>query len=132
MSKYLSRDQILAADDIETRDVPVPEWGGTVRVRGLTGKQRSDFLAATVQRRGNQVAQDLTNMQAKLAAMAIVNEAGEPLFTRQDVAALGEKSGQALERVFTTAAELSGLADEAIEAMSGNSEAAPSGGSTSD
>ena len=28
----LTRDEILAADDIKTEDVEVPEWGGDVRV----------------------------------------------------------------------------------------------------
>ena len=34
----LTRDAILAAADIQTETVPVPEWGGEVAVRPLTGR----------------------------------------------------------------------------------------------
>ena len=37
----LTRHAILEAPDIETREVPVPEWGGTVYLRALTGAQRT-------------------------------------------------------------------------------------------
>ena len=37
---YLTRDAILEAEDIETEEVAVPEWGGNVLVRGLSGTQR--------------------------------------------------------------------------------------------
>ena len=40
---YLSRDAILQREDIKTEDVEVPEWGGTVRVRGMSGVQRDAF-----------------------------------------------------------------------------------------
>ena len=33
----LTRDAILNAADLKTEAVPVPEWGGDVLVRGLTG-----------------------------------------------------------------------------------------------
>ena len=40
MSGLLSKEQILAAEDLPHKDVPVPEWKGTVRVRALTGFER--------------------------------------------------------------------------------------------
>ncbi len=41
MTTYLTIEQIAAAVDLPEEDVPVPEWGGTVRVRGLTkGEQQ--------------------------------------------------------------------------------------------
>ena len=46
---YLSRDAILQREDIKTEDVEVPEWGGTVRVRGMTGVQRDAFEASLIQ-----------------------------------------------------------------------------------
>ncbi|MFH0980647.1 MAG: hypothetical protein V2A79_03800 [Planctomycetota bacterium] len=41
MTEYLTVEQIAAAVDLPEEDVPVPEWGGTIRVRGLTkGEQQ--------------------------------------------------------------------------------------------
>ena len=41
--KLLSRDDILAVDDRVTEVVPVPEWGGAVTVRALSGNQRDKY-----------------------------------------------------------------------------------------
>ena len=46
---YLSRDTILQREDIKTEDVEVPEWGGTVRVRGMSGVERDAFEAGLIQ-----------------------------------------------------------------------------------
>ena len=37
---YLDKAAILTADDLGRREVAVPEWGGTVLIRGLTGAER--------------------------------------------------------------------------------------------
>jgi hypothetical protein len=139
----LSHDQILEAQDLETEDVPVPEWGGEVRVKGLTGEERDSYEAACMTERpsydgkGKQVrgrtelGRNLSNVRAKLVARSIVDEQGERLFTDHEVAALGKKSAAALERVFDVAARLSRLSDEDVEDLAGNSGAAQSGDSAS-
>lgn len=43
----LSREQILGCSDIPTEIVKVPEWGGEVMVKGLTGSQR-DWLEMSI------------------------------------------------------------------------------------
>ena len=40
MSSLLTREAILARDDEQSETVEVPEWDGSVRVRGLTGRER--------------------------------------------------------------------------------------------
>jgi hypothetical protein len=71
------------------------------------------------------------NMRAKLAARVIVDSELEPVFTQQDVAALGELSAAALDRVFEVASRLSGLNQDAVEEKAKNSSTAPDGGSIS-
>ena len=44
----LTRDQILQANDLVTETVEVPEWGGSVFVKSLTGVERDQFEAAIV------------------------------------------------------------------------------------
>lgn len=121
----LSKDAILSAQDLETRDVTVPEWGGVVRVKGLTAAERDAFESEIVQRNGRNVTQNLRNIRARLVAMSVINEDGARVFGFRDIEALGEKSAKALDRVFSAAQELSGLRDEDVDELAKNSPATP-------
>src|SRR5215470_8579640 len=124
----LSRDAILGASDIETESVPCPEWGGPVLIKGMTGAER-DAFEAMIRKGGGEV--DLRNARARLLVRVIVNESGTRIFTDADAADLGKKSARVINRLYDAAAKLSGLADEDIAELEGNSEAAPSGDSSS-
>lgn len=127
----LSKGEIFAADDRATEDVHVPEWGGTVRLRGLSGAERDEFESSVNKVVGNKVVRDTRNFRARLVALSAINEDGTALFEQNEVAALGRRSSAALSRLFDAACRLSGLNDEDVEALEGNSEPAPSGPSIS-
>jgi hypothetical protein len=95
----LTKAQILAADDLPTREVDVPEWGGSIRIRMFTAAQRlaleSEYKHAVD---AGMIAP--SNWREMHLVMAAVDEKGEPLFTDGDAAALGRKSGRAMARVF--------------------------------
>ncbi len=104
---HLNRDQILSAVDLKTEDVPVPEWGGTVIVRELTGTERDAYESSIVKTNGTKVTVDSRNLRAKLVAMSCVDEDGALLFTSDDVVELGKKSAAALDRIVDVAKRLS-------------------------
>ncbi len=131
MGSYLGRDAILAAATLKTEEADVPEWGGVVLVRELRGRERDEWEASLAVQRGKQMVPDVANMRAKLVARSIVGGDGEPVFSQQDVAALGELSAAALDRVFEVASRLSGLDEKDLEAASGNSGAGQDAGSSS-
>lgn len=117
----LTREEILAAEDIAEELVTVSQWkGGAVLIRGLTAAARDDFEASCIKGKGRKAEVTIQNMRAKLVALSAVDEAGERLFTEQDVAALGRKSGAALARLYEVAARLSGITDEDLEELKGN------------
>lgn len=117
---YLSADEILGAVDLPAEDVDVPEWGGTVRVRGLNGAERDKFEAAFAAA-GKDKAKGYEMVRARLAAACIVDESGKRLFHGDAVTRrLGEKSAVALNRVFEVASRLSGLSEEDAEELAGN------------
>jgi hypothetical protein len=129
---YLTRDAILAAHDLPTEEVEVPEWNGTVVVRGLTGEGRDEFESSTTVLRGNTAVRDTANIRAKLVAYCVIDhETGEPAFTQQDVAALGKLSGVALNRVWAVACRLSGMSNEDEAEAEGKSSAPDGEGSPS-
>lgn len=133
MSRTLSRADIESANDIRTEIVSVPEWGGDVAVRQLTGAERDAFEQGLVRTGpdGKREA-DLANMSAKLVAACLVDgTTGDRLFSDSDIDRLANKSATALRRVFEAAQRLNGMGAGAVEAVEKNSPAAPSGSSTS-
>ena len=130
MAYLLTRDAILQADDLPTEDVEVPEWGGTVRVRGLTGAERDAFEASIVEQRGKKTHFNMVNLRARLVALSVVDEDGKRVFSDSDVKALGHKSAVALQRVFKAAQRLSGLTAEDVEELAKNLESDQSDDST--
>ncbi|MFB7225241.1 hypothetical protein [Streptomyces sp. NPDC056227] len=130
----LSKEQITAADDRQWEDVDVPEWGGTVRVLGMSGTDRNAYQASLVVlgSNGNVQRMNMTDQLAKLVAKSVVGENFERLFSDNEVKELGKKNGAVLERIGQVAQRLSGLRKEDVEAKAGNSEAPQSGASTSD
>jgi hypothetical protein len=127
----LSKTAILTANDLQTEDVEVPEWGGAVRVRSFTGRERDAFEASMVRGDGKDRRVDLTNMRARLVGLTVIDETGQRLFTDEEVDLLGAKSGAALDRVFAVAQKLNGLSGADVEELSKNSSGVPSAVSTS-
>ena len=127
----LSKTAILAAQDLQTEDVEVPEWGGAVRVRSFTGRERDAFEASMVRGDGRDRRVDLTNMRARLVGLTVIDESGQRLFTDEEADLLGAKSGAALDRVFAVAQKLNGLSGADVDELSKNSSGVPSAVSTS-
>lgn len=127
----LSRDQILTVADATTEDVAVPEWGGTVRVRSLSGKERDHFESSLIDKKTGRPSK-VANARARLAAMTIVDSVGNRLFNSSDIEQLGNKSAVALERVFDTARRLCGMTDDDLAELTEDFDEAPGDASTSD
>ena len=113
--KFLSRDEIMAADDLPHTDVPVPEWGGMVRVRTLRGSDRSRLMAITAG--ADAGAPD--DWIERLVVACTCDENGEPLFEVADMQALRAKNAKALQRVFKAADDLNSISDAAVDSLAG-------------
>lgn len=126
-------DLIKQAEDIAREPVEVPEWGVTVWVRTLSGDDRDAFEHWVAVRRqeadGERDRFDARGFRAMVAIFSTTDEAGNRLFTTADADWLGQKSGEALDRIFTAADRLSGFSGSAKETARGNSDATPSAGS---
>ena len=128
----LSRQDILDADDILKELVEVPEWGGSVWVKGMTGSVRGKFEASIIELRGQKTITDISNMREKLAAATICDEDGKLLFSEKDIKALGEKSALALQRIFVVAQRLSKITEDDVEELTSALETNPLEDSASD
>jgi hypothetical protein len=112
----LNRDQILKAEDLPFRDIEVPEWGGTVRIRTMTGGERDAFEKLIyVKAKDGEVEFDNENYRAKLLSFSIVDENGTRMFSVDDVKVLGAKSAKVINRLADIARVLSGISKEEAE-----------------
>lgn len=132
MSKILSKAEIFAASDLKTETVEVPEWGGAVVIRAMTGTQR-DAYEQSLMKRGDdgKFTVDTDGMRAKLVLYTAVDEQGNALFTADDLAALSGKSAAVIERLALAAQRMNGLASDSVDEAKKNSENSPVDGSSS-
>lgn len=116
----LSKAQILAAKDLDSEIVKVPEWGGDVKVRTMTGVERDSFESSIFETKGTDTKQNLTNLRAKLVGRVLVDDEGNRLFTDREIEELGKKSARALDKVFKVAQRLNGIGGDAVEELTKN------------
>ncbi len=124
----LTRDQILEAArtaKIEHEAMIVPELGGRIWVRGMSGKERDKTEEMFRIKRGPRVGQsDLRNFRAFMASRVIVNEAGDRILNDQDADMLGRLPAAVLDRIIAKMNDLSGTTDADADDL-GNASASP-------
>lgn len=119
----LTRESILAATDLKTQAVEVPEWGGSVFVRVLTGTERDALeLKFSSVKAGKRV----DNLRGWVVALMACDESGKPLFSEKDAQALGAKNSIALDRVMDAGMALNKVTDQDVKAAVGESDGAQS------
>lgn len=131
----IGRKQIDDAVDLKTEDVPVPEWGGEVRLRELSSKERSLIEATTIGAKGQAIElriEAFKTLREKTVAAALIDQDGKRLYQDKEVAQLGLKSGQIVERLFQKVQKLSGMTEAAVKDAEGNSAGTATGSSGSD
>lgn len=112
----LSKSAILAADDKKIITMDVPEWGGSVGIRVMSGTERDRFESEFV---GGNKSVDM--VRAKLVAKCLCDDDGERLFTEQEIPALGEKSAAVLDKLFTACMKHNRFTKDDVEELAGNS-----------
>ena len=125
----LTREAILSADDLKTEKVAVPEWGGHVFVKTMTGTEKDNFESGLVNADGKVSVRDI---RARMVAAVTVDEVGNALFTDSDINAISGKSAAALDRIFAASKKLNAVTDEDVEELGKHSGQAQAGDSISD
>lgn len=112
----LTKDALLKATDISTKEVELPSIGGSVLVQGLSAaysnQASSEALEMTTTARGDQVAKVNT---AKLEIIQAQHGLVEPaLASFEEAETFAKNCGPAFKKVIEAIDELSGLDKEAI------------------
>lgn len=100
---FLTIDQILAANDLPTEAVEVPEWGGSVKVQGLS-RAAYDAIAkaaeVAVPPTGPGQVAGTKRDDDKFSDLLFLACVVEPQFAEEHIPALRGKSLGALNRVY--------------------------------
>jgi hypothetical protein len=120
----LSKSSILSAGDVKLDKVNVPEWGGDVYIKTISGLDRDCFEDGYNE-------QKMKNFRSRFLVLTLCDEAGARLFTDAEVAELGKKSSLVLNRLFEKAWSLNAFTNEAIADLGNDSTVDPSDASTS-
>lgn len=120
----LSRDAIKKASDWKIEKVEVPEWGGEVCIKTLSGTERDLFEDGYAE-------QKMKNFRSRFLVLTLCDEAGERLYEDNEAEELGSKSSVVINRLFEKAWGLNAFRSEDIDALGNGSPSAPSESSTS-
>jgi len=124
------RDKILAAQDIPTESVNIPEWDVDVLVKGMSAGDRITLMQNAYDQKTQQV-----NMAAVypdvVVACVFDPDTDTPVFTDADKAALMGKSSAAIEAIAAVGLRLSGIGSDQEDAAGKDSSSTPSADSPS-
>ncbi len=115
--KQLTRKEILEAQDFRLEPVDVPEWGGVVYVKTMSGEERDRFEDEVVKRRDEKTGMptSIVGLKVLVVSLTACDAEGKRLFGGEgDEAKLAAKSAAAIDRLFAKSQELSHLTDEAV------------------
>ena len=126
---FLSREDIMAIVSVKKESVDMPEWGGSVFVRVMSGVESdtlTDLILGHEEKTGNN---RVPHLKAIMAILTVCDEDGGRLFSMTDIDMLLSKEGNALTRIFEVARRINGLSPDAEEDAEKNSENVPTSGS---
>lgn len=111
-TRLLTASEIWAVEDTPERTIEIPEWGGSVRIRGLTLEQ-IDRIATAATRRDPRT-QVETQDRSLLAAHTIIEGMLEPKLQLADIGRLRRRSATAITRIVQAISSL-GATEEAVQ-----------------
>lgn len=121
-----SLDDLFASDDRPIHTEPVPEWGVTLRLQGLTGTMRDALEKASATGEGDERTVNPERFRARVVALGMVNSKGERLAVGDAaIDKLNERSAKVIARLFKIVADLSGFGTGTTSGNSPRSSASP-------
>jgi hypothetical protein len=121
----LTKAKILAAKDFKlSAALPVPEWGGDVYIRTISGAERDRFEEAYSEHK-------MKAFRVRFLVLTLCDEAGERLFGDDDTDGLSQKSSSVINRLFDKAWEHNAFTEASVEALGNDSPIDQNASSTS-
>lgn len=110
----ISREQALACDDIEYKDIVVPKWGD-MRIKMLSIGDQIQFEKLNAEKKTE------SELVFAMIVLCCVNDKGESIFTMEDVPLLEKKSSASILALFKECLSLNGLNKTDLDKQAKNS-----------
>ena len=111
----LTKDAILAVQDLNVLKVHVKEWGGDVYIRCMTVGERDAYECEWLANKERGV----PNYRSKFLARCLCDKEGARLFTDAEVEQLASKSISVVNRLFNKAMKHNAMSMEDVEELAG-------------
>ena len=113
----VTRDQLIAKAKRRYQEFMVPNFG-TVRIRSLTERERSNYEAEMLDSKGNTRKVKLIQARRRLIALTVVDSTGELLLNQpDDVKGLEDQDGSITDAIFEQAMLHCGIKENDIEVL---------------
>ena len=128
----LNRNQILEAKDIQTKDIEVKEWGGTIRIKQLSAKEYNDIFMNMINIRKmaakqlskknadenleeaiNELA--IKNQKILIIIKSVVDENMNSVFTEADMELLYQKNTNVINKIIAEIEEFNSVSTEDVK-----------------
>lgn len=124
------REKILAAADIPSQTVEIPEWNVTLLVKGMSAGDRITLMQNAFDQKTQQV--NMAAVYPDVVVSCVYDpETGEPVFTDADKAAILSKASAAVEKIADVGLRLSGIGKDSDDAAGKDSSSTPKDDSSS-
>jgi len=112
----MNRDEIIQVNDSKVEAVQCEEWGGTVHIKSLSGRERRTLeidISKDAKSDGPAI--------ARVVCMCLCDDKGTALFAYpQDIDVLETKSITVLQRIFSAALKLNAFTKKDVDELAGN------------
>ena len=112
----LTKDQIVAANDLGLLKVTVPDWGGDVFIRVMTVGERDAYEREWIGKRET----GIDNFRAKFLARCLCDENGKRLFSDEEVGLLASKNARTCSMLWSKAMSHNAITNDDVEELAKN------------
>jgi len=117
----LTKEEILKVSDLQTREINIPEWGGSIVMKTMTGEER-DTWENRIPIRSSDKKVDIKEMKVRLLILCIRDPKDMTfMFTEKDVVSLNSKNSSVIDRLWQVASEMNGIGGKELEEIRKNS-----------
>jgi len=111
---FLSKHDIIEVKDTYYEKIQVPEWGGEVYIYMLTAGERLNFENMVSRSKlGSNNTFD-ASVILNLIALCLRDEAGDILFSGDEVKELGKKNGKVIKKLAEKCMQINALGDDTL------------------
>ena len=104
----LKFDEVVAKQDLPTKDIEVPEWGGTVRIRHWTVAERDEFVRRSAK-------DDKESVGSWVVSILAIDESGKPWCPPERASELQKKNPKAIDVIVNAVIELTKRTEKSVD-----------------